>query len=125
MFTAFKNFLYREAIEIARKSLEPKPQPEEPATEPSKSAKPAKPDPAKEAKEAALKAELEVKQKVSDVLGGLEASATNEDLLDEMSSLVKEAVKLQENKEIEEQREVCDLDATSFFLFSCTILIVN
>ncbi|XP_034238506.1 28S ribosomal protein S27, mitochondrial-like [Thrips palmi] len=101
-----KKPIHREAIDIARKSLEPKPQPEESATEASKSAKPAKPDPAKEAKEAALKAELEVKQKVSDVLGGLEASAISEDMLAEVSSLVKEAVKLQESKLIEEQKEL-------------------
>lgn len=103
--TNTKKPFHREAIDIARKSLEPKPQVEEPVPEPSKSAKPAKPDPAKEAKEAALKAELEVKQRISDALAGLEASASNEDMLVEMSSLVQESVTIQEKEEIEQQRK--------------------
>ncbi|KAJ1528417.1 hypothetical protein ONE63_006831 [Megalurothrips usitatus] len=106
LWTKSKKVIHSEAIQLAKKFLEVKPVADEPVAEDSKSSKSAKPDPQKEAKEAALKAELEIKQKVSEALSSLEAFASSDDLLAEMASLVQEAVKLHEGAEIEEQKKL-------------------
>lgn len=87
---------------MAKKSIEAKEKTEE-SPEELKSPKQSLPDPKKEE---ALKAEFEVKYRVSEALSNLENSALSDDLLNEMSLLVKESVKLQESKHREEIRKV-------------------
>ncbi|KAE8749807.1 hypothetical protein FOCC_FOCC003545 [Frankliniella occidentalis] len=100
-----KKQVHREILGIAQKHIEVK-QVEETSTEQKPASKPAKSDPAQEAKEAKLKAELETKLKVSETLRSLEVSAIDADLLAETSTLVKDAVKQLETKQIEEQKQL-------------------
>lgn len=97
-------YLCSEALQLAKMSLETKPHVDSPAAEESKSSKPVKPDPVKEA---AIKAELEMKQKVLEKVCALDAFVLKDrEMLDELSLLVKESVKQQELREIEEQKKV-------------------
>lgn len=99
-----KTNVHREAVQLAKKSLEAKPVAEVPPGD-ATSSKALKPDPAKEAQEEAMRAELETKQRVSEKLSELPLTVGG-DMLGEVHALVKESVKENQNRDIVKQTKL-------------------